>query len=667
MKKVKKIKVKRYASGTQLVSNTDPTTLYSTNRQNSIKDTEFNNSQQAQSNQDLTKLGYNDKFNSSLQNVSQNTSSRASAQGTIQGVAGAINPLYGAAYGVASKVGNSFSNKASQNEVNTGKADTKNNFLSSVTTDTGSKLLSAKSGNDVLNAFVPFLGVNSTTAAKDALKANYNKKRQDYANGQIANYGAIDTTVQNTQLKSGTSGIHIKPENKGKFNALKARTGKSTEELTHSKNPLTRKRAIFAQNAAKWKHEDGSKDITLDNLIKIHELPYNQIEKKEGTKIEKDELKEFKKLKKYETSKLKSGTRMIETEGREPIFSPKKSDGSRDLLYYNPNAPTHKEGGVKALVTKTNKFKVNGLLNIPEGSAIVTANKGKNKEAINAYKKGDVSKLEKVIKQMPSDKSNKKAGGTSNLLDPSNKYNPYGKLDPNQSNPSDKWGNVATQDLDFSNSNQVTSTTNTNNTGSKLNNYLLEGVQAAPSLYNLGRGLYDKPYKTNRRYINNQSYQYQDLSAPSKRAANEAYLMDSQNIRNATGGAGATYLANQNLASANRFKNLSDINNQQAELRMNINNTNTDLRNQQNSANLNLANQYDDMDLQNRARKNDFIGSGLTGLSDLAYHKQRDANMVNADNIRLQTLQSNNYRYDPNKGYMFKSKKGIKNIKTKKK
>ena len=51
--------------------------------------------------------------------------------------------------------------------------------------------------------------------------------------------------------------IHIKKENKGKFNALKKRTGKSTEELTHSKNPLTRKRAIFAQNAAKWNHADG--------------------------------------------------------------------------------------------------------------------------------------------------------------------------------------------------------------------------------------------------------------------------------------------------------------------------------------------------------------------------------------------------------------------------
>ena len=47
-------------------------------------------------------------------------------------------------------------------------------------------------------------------------------------------------------------GIHIKEKNRGKFNATKERTGKSTEELTHSKNPLTRKRAIFAQNARKW-------------------------------------------------------------------------------------------------------------------------------------------------------------------------------------------------------------------------------------------------------------------------------------------------------------------------------------------------------------------------------------------------------------------------------
>lgn len=65
-------------------------------------------------------------------------------------------------------------------------------------------------------------------------------------------------------LKSG--GIHINPKNKGKFTATKKKTGKSTEELTHSKNPLTRKRAVFAQNAKKWKHEEGG-EINNKELI----------------------------------------------------------------------------------------------------------------------------------------------------------------------------------------------------------------------------------------------------------------------------------------------------------------------------------------------------------------------------------------------------------------
>ena len=61
--------------------------------------------------------------------------------------------------------------------------------------------------------------------------------------------------VGHKSLEESDSGIHINPENKGKFTATKKRTGKSTEELTHSKNPLTRKRAIFAQNCRKWNHK----------------------------------------------------------------------------------------------------------------------------------------------------------------------------------------------------------------------------------------------------------------------------------------------------------------------------------------------------------------------------------------------------------------------------
>lgn len=55
--------------------------------------------------------------------------------------------------------------------------------------------------------------------------------------------------------KVAEESIDIDPKNKGKFTATKKATGKSTEELTHSKNPLTRKRAIFAQNAKKWNHK----------------------------------------------------------------------------------------------------------------------------------------------------------------------------------------------------------------------------------------------------------------------------------------------------------------------------------------------------------------------------------------------------------------------------
>lgn len=69
------------------------------------------------------------------------------------------------------------------------------------------------------------------------------------------------------KFKMGGSGIHIKPENRGKFTATKKATGKSTEELTHSKNPITKKRAIFAQNASKWKHEDGSKSMKVDEKM----------------------------------------------------------------------------------------------------------------------------------------------------------------------------------------------------------------------------------------------------------------------------------------------------------------------------------------------------------------------------------------------------------------
>jgi hypothetical protein len=84
---------------------------------------------------------------------------------------------------------------------------------------------------------------------------NYQEEMKKKKNHNLSN-STINEDAVNEGLKSGGT-IHIDPKNKGKFNALKKKTGKSTEELTHSKNPLTKKRAIFAQNAKKWKHQEG--------------------------------------------------------------------------------------------------------------------------------------------------------------------------------------------------------------------------------------------------------------------------------------------------------------------------------------------------------------------------------------------------------------------------
>jgi hypothetical protein len=73
--------------------------------------------------------------------------------------------------------------------------------------------------------------------------------------GTASNPGASYSPYEGTGDMYGSGGtIHIKKANRGKFNATKARTGKSTEELTHSSNAATRKRAIFAINARKWHH-----------------------------------------------------------------------------------------------------------------------------------------------------------------------------------------------------------------------------------------------------------------------------------------------------------------------------------------------------------------------------------------------------------------------------
>lgn len=75
-------------------------------------------------------------------------------------------------------------------------------------------------------------------------------------------YETLDAATVEAEMPSylrsnGGHKIHIKKENRGKFTALKKRTGKSASWFKAHGTPAQKKMAIFALNAKKWKHSHG--------------------------------------------------------------------------------------------------------------------------------------------------------------------------------------------------------------------------------------------------------------------------------------------------------------------------------------------------------------------------------------------------------------------------
>lgn len=68
----------------------------------------------------------------------------------------------------------------------------------------------------------------------------------------IKKMSKISSYKQGGTIETGKSGIYIKPENRGKFTALKKRTGKSASWFKEHGTPAQKKMAVFALNARKW-------------------------------------------------------------------------------------------------------------------------------------------------------------------------------------------------------------------------------------------------------------------------------------------------------------------------------------------------------------------------------------------------------------------------------
>lgn len=200
--------------------------------------------------------------------------------GSLGNIASAIPGPWGAVAGAGLNIIGGLTNRmfgSKMNKENIAKVEGTINRLNSFQSDASNfdtladTWGSTAMGNNFSNKYIGKDGWFSHKAKKKARKL---REQMELANAFVENTlqnnadNITETTMSNLEANYAALGgflnqysdggsIHINPENKGKFNATKKRTGKTTEELTHSKNPLTRKRAIFAQNAAKWHHAFG--------------------------------------------------------------------------------------------------------------------------------------------------------------------------------------------------------------------------------------------------------------------------------------------------------------------------------------------------------------------------------------------------------------------------
>jgi len=142
-------------------------------------------------------------------------------------------------------------------------------------------------------------------------------------------------------FKTG-GGIHIKPENKGKFTETMKRTGKTAEELSHSKNELTRKRAQFALNARKWKHQEGG------ILGKVY-YKSSEVKKEEPYKYYRQPLPGEEN---YEELIEEAPEEVVAEVEERPVTNPTPTSPKKETsLYYKAPKPTSKEQWVKDMYT----------------------------------------------------------------------------------------------------------------------------------------------------------------------------------------------------------------------------------------------------------------------------------------------------------------------------
>ena len=203
--------------------------------------------------------------------------------GTLGSAIGAANPVAGAVVGAASGVLGGITNAAfgsklneeriaqAENEINAANSFNANaNNFDDLTQQLSTQPIIAEFNQKDIGSDGWFSNkaedkYNSLLAQKQQAEAWVNRSvnnnvtnlQQQQMNNLLQNYAAYGGLLDMDNQYSDGGKIYIKPENRGKFTALKERTGKSATWFKEHGTPAQRKMATFALNARKWKHKDG--------------------------------------------------------------------------------------------------------------------------------------------------------------------------------------------------------------------------------------------------------------------------------------------------------------------------------------------------------------------------------------------------------------------------
>lgn len=176
---------------------------------------------------------------------------------------------------------------------------------------------------------------------------------------------------------------------------------------------------------------------------------------------------------------------------------------------------------------------------------------------------------------------------------------------------------------------------------SRITNPLQQGMTAAPSLYDLAKGTFDKPYQYNaRKYMMTNKLPYRDVNfQPINNAISQEGMVSRQNAANASGGSGGAFLSNNAQIGANTQTAQADAL-MKAQQYNNQNRQGVDQYNfGQDTMNKQLQLQIEQMNQANKAKGSEYVGRGLEGLSGLTQQRMYEKNQQSRDQQYLPLFQ----------------------------